>query len=96
MAAVTGGTGTGALFGAPHVAAVPPFVPAQLHAHGPELPTAEAVPALHRLAPDGALATGTPSAAPHAPFTRVGGGGGGGLKDGGVHATVPLASLLVR
>lgn len=30
-------------------AVVPPFVPAQLHVHGPEPATAEAVPVLHRL-----------------------------------------------
>jgi hypothetical protein len=53
---------------AEHCAVVPPLLPAQLQANGPEPVTDEAVPAVHR--PEaGALVTSVPFDDPHAPFT---------------------------
>jgi hypothetical protein len=60
---------------AEHCAVVPLLLPAQLQFHGPVPVTAEAVPALHRLAV-GALATVVPPALPYTPFT-----GGGVVVD---------------
>jgi hypothetical protein len=56
---------------APQEAAVPPFKPEQVHVHGPEPATEEAVPALHKLAV-GALDNEVPLADPHAPLTAAG------------------------
>ena len=61
---------------AEHCAAVPPLEPAQLHDHGPLPLTAEAVPALQRLAV-GALVRLAPFEEPHAPLTEDGGCRGG-------------------
>jgi hypothetical protein len=57
---------------AEHLAVVPPLLPTQVQLQGPLPLTADAVPALQRLA-DGAV-TATPAAAPHNPFTRWEGG----------------------
>jgi hypothetical protein len=54
-----------------HDAGVPPFVPAQLHDHGPLPETDDAAPALHRL-PEGAVLNCAPSDAPQAPFAATG------------------------
>ena len=54
------------------VAVEPPLLPAQLQLHGPLPATADAVPALQRLAVGAALAD-APFALPHAPFTAGGG-----------------------
>lgn len=47
----------------------PPLLPAQVQSHGPLPVTAEAVPALHRLAV-GALLAAVPFAEPQAPLTK--------------------------
>ena len=57
---------------AEHCAVAPPFDPAQLQLHGPVPVTADAVPALHRLPPDGAVFVVAPFAAPHTPLTGAG------------------------
>jgi hypothetical protein len=54
--------------GAKQEAVEPPDPPAHVQFHGPVPPTAEAVPALHRLALGG-LVTGTPIAEPQTPVT---------------------------
>jgi hypothetical protein len=59
---------SGADVGAEQEAVVPPLPPAQLHDHGPEPVTDEAVPVLQRLV-DGALPTVTPLADPQLPLT---------------------------
>ena len=51
-----------------HEAALPPLLPAQLHAHGPLPLTVDAVPAVQRFAV-GAVLTDAPFEEPHAPFT---------------------------
>jgi hypothetical protein len=56
---------------AAQLAVVPPLEPAQVHDHGPEPVTDEAVPVLHRLVV-GAVLTVVPFADPHAPFTALG------------------------
>jgi hypothetical protein len=54
--------------GAVQLALLPPLAPAQVHVHGPEPETTEALPAVQR--PEvGALATAAPSAGPHAALT---------------------------
>ena len=55
---------------AEQVALVPPLEPPQLHVHGPEPATDEAVPAVQRLV-EGADETVVPFADPHAPLTGV-------------------------
>jgi hypothetical protein len=60
-----------ATFVAEQVAVAPPPLPAQLHDHGPEPLTLEAVPALHRLAV-GALLSVPPFEDPHTPLRAVG------------------------
>ena len=55
---------------ATQVAVAPPLEPPQLHVHGPEPATDEAVPAVQRLA-EGADDTVVPFADPHAPLTGV-------------------------
>jgi hypothetical protein len=63
---------TGAGFSeAVHCAVVPPFLPAQLHDHGPLPLIAEAVPVVHRLVV-GTLLRLSPLDAPHAPLTGAG------------------------
>ena len=52
------------------VAVVPPLLPAQLHDQGPLPPTADAVPAVQRLAVGLAL-TVAPFEEPHAPLTAL-------------------------
>ena len=56
---------------AEHWALLPPLLPVQLHDHGPEPLTKEAVPALQRLVA-GALLTVVPFAEPQAPLTGAG------------------------
>jgi len=53
-----------------HDAVLPPLLPAQLHDHGPLPLTADAAPAVQRLAVGLAL-TFAPFEEPHAPFTGV-------------------------
>ena len=57
---------------AAHCSTVPPFNPSQAQLHGPEPLTTDAVPALHRLPPEGATLVVAPFAAPHAPLTGAG------------------------
>ncbi len=57
--------------GAEHDAFVPPFTPLQFQLHGPEPPTAVAVPAEQRFE-EGAEVTPTPFADPHTPFCMSG------------------------
>ena len=53
-----------------HFAVVPPLTPVQVHDHGPEPPTTDAVPAAQSLL-EGAAATAVPLALPQVPLTTV-------------------------
>jgi len=62
------GVGVGAASDAVQLAVVPPLEPPQLHVHGPEPATDDAVPAEQRLA-EGLDDAVVPFADPHAPLT---------------------------
>ena len=68
---VDGGTDPDAEPDAEQLAVVPPLEPPQLHVHGPEPATDDAVPAEQRLA-EGLDDTVVPFADPHTPLTGAG------------------------
>jgi len=64
---VCDGTNGSSVLGAEHCAVLPPWLPAQLHDHGPVPPTEDAVPMRQRSVVGAAL-TAMPLEEPHAPF----------------------------